>query len=60
VIWQDVMQTVIFIVDRKKDMILVSGFNVFLNEIEEVAAMHDDIIEAAAIAGPHEVYGEIV
>jgi long-chain acyl-CoA synthetase len=38
-----------YIVDRKKDMILVSGFNVFPNEIEEVAAMHDDVLEAAAI-----------
>ena len=49
-----------YIVDRKKDMILVSGFNVFPNEIEEVAAMHDDVIEAAAIGVPHEVSGEIV
>jgi long-chain acyl-CoA synthetase len=49
-----------YIVDRKKDMILVSGFNVFPNEIEEVAAMHEDIIEAAAIGVPHEVSGEIV
>jgi len=50
----------IFIVDRKKDMIIVSGFNVFPNEIEEVAAMHDDVVEAAAIGVPHEVSGEIV
>lgn len=49
-----------YIVDRKKDMILVSGFNVFPNEIEEVAAMHEDVIEAAAIGVPHEVSGEIV
>ena len=49
-----------YIVDRKKDMILVSGFNVFPNEIEEVAAMHEDIVEAAAIGVPHEVSGEIV
>jgi long-chain acyl-CoA synthetase len=49
-----------YIVDRKKDMILVSGFNVFPNEIEEVAAMHDDVVEAAAIGVPHEVSGEIV
>jgi long-chain acyl-CoA synthetase len=49
-----------YIVDRKKDMILVSGFNVFPNEIEEIAAMHDDVIEAAAIGVPHEVSGEIV
>ena len=49
-----------YIVDRKKDMILVSGFNVFPNEIEEIAAMHEDIVEAAAIGVPHEVSGEIV
>jgi long-chain acyl-CoA synthetase len=49
-----------YIVDRKKDMILVSGFNVFPNEIEEVAAMHEDVLEAAAIGVPHEVSGEIV
>lgn len=49
-----------YIVDRKKDMILVSGFNVFPNEIEEIAAMHEDILEAAAIGVPHEVSGEIV
>lgn len=49
-----------YIVDRKKDMILVSGFNVFPNEIEEVAAMHDKIVEAAAIGEDHEVSGEVV
>jgi long-chain acyl-CoA synthetase len=49
-----------YIVDRKKDMILVSGFNVFPNEVEEVAAMHDDIVEVAAIGVPHDVSGEIV
>jgi long-chain acyl-CoA synthetase len=49
-----------YIIDRKKDMILVSGFNVFPNEIEEVAAMHDDVVEAAAIGVPHDVSGEIV
>ncbi|GGW94849.1 long-chain-fatty-acid--CoA ligase FadD [Alteromonas halophila] len=49
-----------YIVDRKKDMILVSGFNVFPNEIEEVAAMHDAVVEAAAIGVPHEVSGEVV
>lgn len=44
-----------FIVDRKKDMILVSGFNVYPNEVEEVAVMHPGILEAAAIgvADPH-------
>ncbi|MFC3094969.1 long-chain-fatty-acid--CoA ligase FadD [Alteromonas sediminis] len=49
-----------YIVDRKKDMILVSGFNVFPNEIEEVAAMHEDVLEAAAIGVPHNVSGEVV
>ena len=49
-----------YIVDRKKDMILVSGFNVFPNEIEDVAAMHEDVVEAAAVGVPHEVSGEIV
>ena len=53
-------QGYLYIVDRKKDMILVSGFNVFPNEIEEVAAMHDDVVEAAAIGVPHEVSGEVV
>ena len=49
-----------YIVDRKKDMIIVSGFNVFPNEIEEVIAMHDGVLEAAAIGIPHEVSGEQV
>ena len=48
------------IVDRKKNMILVSGFNVYPNEIEEVAAGHDGILEAAAIGVPDEKSGEIV
>jgi long-chain acyl-CoA synthetase len=48
------------IVDRKKDMIIVSGFNVFPNEIEEVVMMHDGVVEAAAIGVPHEASGEMV
>ncbi|MCP4314541.1 MAG: long-chain-fatty-acid--CoA ligase [Hyphomicrobiales bacterium] len=48
------------IVDRKKDMVLVSGFNVYPNEIEEVAASHDGILEAAAIGVPDEKSGEVV
>ncbi len=48
------------IVDRKKDMILVSGFNVYPNEIEEVAAAHDGILEAAVIGVPDEKSGETV
>ncbi len=48
------------IVDRKKDMILVSGFNVFPNEIEEILATHPKILEAAAIGIPNEKSGEVV
>ena len=48
------------IVDRKKDMIIVSGFNVYPNEIEEVLAMHDGVLESAAIGVPHDISGEIV
>ena len=49
-----------YIVDRKKDMIIVSGFNVFPNEVEEVVAMHDGVLEVAAVGVPHEVSGEQV
>ncbi len=48
------------IVDRKKDMILVSGFNVYPNEVEEVAVSHPGIVEAAAIGVPDEHSGEVV
>ncbi len=48
------------IVDRKKDMILVSGFNVYPNEIEEVAVGHPGILEAAAVAVPDANSGEAV
>lgn len=48
------------IVDRKKDMILVSGFNVYPNEVEEVAVMHESILEAAAIGVADEHSGEVV
>lgn len=48
------------IVDRKKDMILVSGFNVYPNEIEDVVAMHPKVLEAAAIGVPDEKSGEAV
>jgi len=50
----------IFIEDRKKDMILVSGFNVYPNEIESVIVSLDGILEAAAIGLPDEKSGEIV
>lgn len=48
------------IVDRKKDMILVSGFNVYPNEIEDVLMLHPKVREAAAIGVPSEVVGEVV
>ena len=50
----------VYIEDRKKDMILVSGFKVFPNEVEAVAAQHPGILEAAAIAQPDEHSGEVV
>jgi long-chain acyl-CoA synthetase len=49
----------ITIVDRKKDMILVSGFNVYPNEIEQVVAMHPGVLEVAAIGVPDEHSGEV-
>ncbi|AHM73723.1 long-chain-fatty-acid--CoA ligase FadD [Yersinia hibernica] len=48
------------IVDRKKDMILVSGFNVYPNEIEDVVALHAKVLESAAVGVPNEVSGETV
>jgi long-chain acyl-CoA synthetase len=48
------------IVDRKKDMILVSGFNVYPNEIESVLATHPGVIECAAVGVPDEKSGEAV
>ena len=48
------------IVDRKKDMILVSGFNVYPNEIENVVAEHDGVLEVAAIGVDDEESGEVV
>ena len=49
-----------FIVDRKKDMILVSGFNVYPNEIEDVIAMMPGVLEVAAVGVPDEKSGEAV
>ncbi|HET9834799.1 MAG TPA: AMP-binding protein [Rhodanobacteraceae bacterium] len=49
-----------YIVDRKKDMILVSGFNVYPNEIEDVVAHHPGVLEVAAIGVPDEHSGEVV
>jgi long-chain acyl-CoA synthetase len=48
------------IVDRKKDMILVSGFNVYPNEVEDVVALHPGVLEVAAVGVPHEKSGEAV
>lgn len=48
------------IVDRKKDMILVSGFNVYPNEVEDVVARHPDVLEAAAVGIPDDVSGETI
>ncbi|MGM0833179.1 AMP-binding protein [Halomonas qinghailakensis] len=48
------------IVDRKKDMILVSGFNVYPNEVEDVVAAHPDILESAAVGVPDEDSGEAI
>lgn len=50
----------VFIEDRKKDMILVSGFNVYPNEIEGVVVEIDGVLEAAAVGMPDEKSGEIV
>jgi long-chain acyl-CoA synthetase len=48
------------IVDRKKDMILVSGFNVYPNEIEQVVSLHPGVLECAAIGIPDSKSGEAV
>ncbi len=48
------------IVDRKKDMILVSGFNVYPNEVEEIVVTHPKVFECAAVGVPHDKSGEVV
>jgi long-chain acyl-CoA synthetase len=48
------------IVDRKKDMVLVSGFNVFPNEVEDVIASHPGVLEVGVIGKPDEYSGEVV
>jgi len=50
----------VFIEDRKKDMILVSGFNVYPNEVESVIAAHPGVLEVAAVAQADENSGEVV
>jgi len=49
-----------FIVDRKKDMIIRGGYNVYPREIEEVLYEHPDVLEAAVLGIPHDEYGEEV
>ncbi len=50
----------LYLVDRKKDMIIVSGFNVYPNEIEDVLVEHEGVLEAAVIGVPSEKTGEAV
>lgn len=50
----------VYIEDRKKDMILVSGFNVYPNEVESVVATHPGVLECAAVAQADEKSGEVV
>ena len=49
-----------YIVDRKKDMILVSGFNVYPNEVEDVVAQHPGVLECACVGIPDKKSGEAV
>jgi long-chain acyl-CoA synthetase len=49
-----------YLLDRRKDMILVSGFNVFPNEIEDVVALHPGVLEAAVVGIPDDKCGEAV
>ena len=53
-------QGFVFLQDRKKDMILVSGFNVYPNEVEDVVVKHPGVLEAAAVAQADERSGEVV
>lgn len=48
------------IVDRLKDMVLVSGFNVYPNEIENVVSLHPDVVECAVVGVPDDTTGEAV
>ena len=50
----------LYLLDRRKDMILVSGFNVYPNEIEDVVALHPGVLEAAAVGVTDEKTGEAV
>jgi long-chain acyl-CoA synthetase len=53
-------QGFVYIVDRKKDMILVSGFNVYPNEVEVIVAQMPGVLEVAAVGVPDEKSGEVV
>ena len=50
----------LYLVDRSKDLIIVSGFNVYPAEVEEMLTMHPDVIEAAVVGVPHPHTGEAV
>ena len=50
----------LYIVDRKKDMIVTGGFNIFPREVEDVLSSHPDVAMAAVIGVPHEKWGEAV
>lgn len=50
----------VYIVDRKKDLILVGGYNVYPREVEEVLYQHPGVVEVAVIGAPDEEYGEAV
>ncbi len=50
----------IYIVDRKKDMIIVSGFNVYPNEVEDVIALHPKVAEVGVVGVPDNAHGEVV
>lgn len=53
-------QGYLFLLDRRKDMILVSGFNVYPNEVEDAVALHPGVLEAAVVGMPDEKSGESV
>jgi len=60
VVWHMNEKGFVYLADRKKDMIIVSGFNVFPNEVEDILALHPGIREAAVVGLPHEEKGEVV
>ena len=48
----------LYIIDRKKDMVVTGGYNVYCKEVEQVLAQHPDIAEAAVVGVPDPLYGE--